>query len=101
MLNVDSYIGYAQNYYLYKDDNGRFNPILWDFNMSFGGFRLTDASQLFFNGFDIIQAQEMDPLVHHNFISVSPRPLMSNLFSSERKRKMYLALVLDKRFFLR
>ena len=38
-----------------------------------------------------MQAQEMDPLIHHNFISVSPRPLMRNLFSSARYRKMYLA----------
>jgi len=91
LINFDSYIGYAQNYYLYKDRTKQFNPILWDFNMSFGGFRLTDASQLYFNGFDITEAQEMDPLVHHNLISVSPRPLMRNLFSSERNRKMYLA----------
>ena len=91
LVNFDSYIGYGQNYYLYKHRTKQFNPILWDFNMSFGGFRLTDASQLYFNGFDITQAQEMDPLVHHNFMSVSPRPLMSNLFSSERNRKMYLA----------
>ena len=91
LINFDSYIGYAQNYYLYKSKAQQFNPILWDLNMSFGGFRLTDASQLYFNGFDIVQAQEMDPLIHHNFISVSPRPLMRNLFTSDRNRKMYLA----------
>tara|TARA_B100001250_G_scaffold195780_1_gene168184 strand:- start:314 stop:2560 length:2247 start_codon:yes stop_codon:yes gene_type:complete len=91
IINFDSYIGYSQNYYLYKSRAEQFNPIMWDFNMSFGAFRLTDASQLYFNGFDIIQAQEMDPLTHHNFISVSPRPLMTNLFSNERHRKMYLA----------
>jgi spore coat protein CotH len=91
LINFDSYIGYAQNYYLYKDRTKQFNPILWDFNMSFGGFRLTDASQLYYDGFDITEAQEMDPLIHHNYISVSPRPLMRNLFSSERNRKMYLA----------
>ena len=54
LINFDSYIGYAQNYYLYKAMSKQFNPILWDFNMSFGGFSLTDASQLYFNGFDII-----------------------------------------------
>ena len=91
LVNFDSYIGYGQNYYLYKDRTKQFNPILWDFNMSFGGFRLTDASQLYYDGFDITEAQEMDPLIHHNYISVSPRPLMRNLFSSERNRKMYLA----------
>ena len=48
--------------------------------MSFGSFRLTDASSIYFNGFDIYQAQNMDPLLHHTQISVSPRPLLKNLF---------------------
>jgi len=95
MINFDSYIGYAQNYYLYKDQANQWNPIIWDQNMSFGGFRLTDASQLYFSGFDIIQAQNMDPLTHYNHTSQPPfntlRPLLKNIFSSERNRKMYLA----------
>ena len=91
LINFDSYIGYGQNYYLYKDKTGQFNPLLWDLNMSFGSFRLTDATSIYFNGFDITQAQNMDPLLHHNQISVSPRPLLRNLFLSERNRKMYLA----------
>ena len=91
MINFDSYIGYGQNYYMYLDQANQFNPIIWDLNMSFGSFRLTDASQLFYSGFDIPQAQNMDPLVHHNFISVAPRPLMTSLFESVRNRKMYLA----------
>ena len=91
MINFDSYIGYGQNYYLYKDQAKQFNTIIWDLNMSFGGFRLTDASQLYFNGFDILQAQNMDPLNHYSLIATSPRPLMKKLFLSSRKRKMYLA----------
>jgi hypothetical protein len=91
LINFDSYIGYGQNYYVYKDETGQFNPILWDLNMSFGSFRLTDASSIYFNGFDITQAQNMDPLAHHNQISIAPRPLLRNLFLSERNRKMYLA----------
>ena len=76
VINFDSYIGYGQNYYLYKSLTDQFSPIIWDLNMSFASFRLTDASQLYFNGFDISQAQNMDPLVHYNYISVSPRPLI-------------------------
>ena len=91
VINFDSYIGYGQNYYLYKSLTDQFSPIIWDLNMSFGAFRLTDASQLYFNGFDISQAQNMDPLVHYNYISVSPRPLMQNLFNKDRYRKMYIA----------
>ena len=91
IINFDSYIGYGQNYYLYKDQANQWNPIIWDLNMSFGGFRLTDASQQYFNGFDITQAQNMDPLTHYSFFSVSPRPLLTRLLEKERNRKMYLA----------
>ena len=91
LINFDSYVGYGQNYYLYKSLSNQFQPILWDLNMSFGGFRLTDATQAFFNGFDINQAQTMDPLgfLSNNFLS--PRPLISNLLSDPRKQRMYLA----------
>ncbi len=90
MVNFDSYIGYAQNYYLYKDNNGRFNPILWDLNMSFASFRLADAS-LFYNGFNIQEAKTMDPLAHYNSISVYQRPLLRNLFNNDQYRRMYMA----------
>ncbi len=91
LINFDSYIGYGQNYYLYEDKTGQFNTLLWDLNMSFGSFSLTDASSIYFNGFDITQSQNMDPFLHHTQISVSPRPLLRNLFLSERNQKMYLA----------
>ena len=90
LINFDSYVGYAQNYYLYQDQAGRFNPIIWDLNMSLGSFRLTDAS-VYFDGFSIEQAKTLDPLSHHNEFSVFPRPLLRNLFKTSRYRKMYLA----------
>ncbi len=89
LINFDSYIGYAQNYYLYKE-NDVFHPILWDLNMSFGVFRFTDASE-HFDGFTIRQAKAMDPLLHHESVSVLPRPLMRNLFANDTYRRMYLA----------
>ena len=49
LVNLDSYIGaFAQNYYLYKDDNDRFLSIVWDLNESFGrfsGFRFHENCQ--------------------------------------------------------
>ncbi|MAO33043.1 MAG: hypothetical protein CL824_06000 [Crocinitomicaceae bacterium] len=90
LVNIDSYIGYAQNYYLYKDNNGRFNPILWDLNMSFGSFRFTDAS-LFYNGFNINEAKTIDPLSHVNSVSVYPRPLIRNLLTNDQYKRMYIA----------
>ena len=91
LINYDSYIGYGQNYYLYKQPSLEFSPILWDMNMSFGGFRLTDASQLYFNGFNISQAQTMDPFIHYYTPFISPRPLIEKLFQSTKNQKMFMA----------
>ena len=90
LINFDSYIGYSQNYYLYEDKNGQFNPILWDMNQSFGSFRLTDASE-FFRGFTVEEAKTMDPLAHVNSFSVHPRPLIRNILNTPQRRRMYLA----------
>jgi spore coat protein CotH len=100
LMNFDSYVGYSQNYYVYKDNNGRFNPILWDLNQSFASYRLADAS-IHFNGFNISEAKVMDPLLHFNNVSVYPRPLMRNLFINDRYRKMYIAhmrTIMDENF---
>ena len=91
LINFDSYVGYGQNYYLYKGLSNQFHPILWDLNMSFGGFRLTDATQSYFNGFNISQAQTMDPLNFLNNNFLSPRPLITKLLSNSRHQRMYLA----------
>lgn len=90
LINFDSYVGFAQNYYMYEDINGQFNPLLWDLNMSFGSFRLTDDSE-FFDGFSIAEAITMDPLYHYSSVSVFPRPMMRNLFEDDTYRRMYLA----------
>ncbi len=90
LINFDSYVGYAQNYYLYRDKNGQFSPILWDLNMSFASFRFTDAS-LFFDGFSIEEAKNMDPLQHYIHPSIYGRPLMRMMFEKDRTRRMYLA----------
>jgi hypothetical protein len=90
VINFDSYVGYAQNYYIYKQENGQFNPVLWDLNMSFASFRLADASE-FWDGFTIAEAKTMDPLLHFNSFSLYARPLMRNLFENSTYKRMYLA----------
>ena len=90
VINFDSYIGYAQNYYLYQDHLGQFNPILWDLNMSFGSYRLTDASDNW-DGFTIEEAKYIDPLQHLNSFSIQPRPLIRNLLENDTYKRMYLA----------
>jgi spore coat protein CotH len=89
LLNLDSYIGYSQNYYIYKDNNGRFNPIIWDMNMSFASFRHSDGSY-HFNGLTIDQMKTVDPLGMMKF-TVSPRPLVTQLLSNTTCRKSFLA----------
>jgi hypothetical protein len=90
VINFDSYIGYAQNYYLYQSENGQFNPILWDLNQSFASFRLTDAST-YYQGFSVNEAQTLDPLSHYSIFSVYPRPLMTALFANSTYSRMYIA----------
>jgi spore coat protein CotH len=90
LINFDSYVGYAQNYYLFQDVNGQFNPILWDLNMSFASYRLTDASDQW-DGFTIAEAKTIDPLQHLNSFSVQPRPLITNVIQNPMYERMYIA----------
>lgn len=90
VINFDSYVGYAQNYYLFQDVNGQFNPILWDLNMSFASYRLTDASD-HWDGLTIAEAKTIDPLQHLNSFSVQPRPLITNLIQNPMYERMYIA----------
>lgn len=88
LINLDSYIGYAQNFYMYEDDNGCFNPILWDLNMSFGSFRETDGIAL---SLTIDKIKKLNPLQHLGSGAFTPRPLMKNLFLNSTYKRMYLA----------
>lgn len=90
LINFDSYVGYAQNYYLYRDRDGIWNTVPWDMNMSFGAFRLTDAST-YWNGFSVTQAMSIDPMSHYNGVSVFPRPLIRSLLQDPMRRRMYIA----------
>lgn len=90
LINFDSYIGYAQNYYLYQTSNGRFQPILWDMNMSFASYRLSDASDNW-DGFTISEAKTIDPLQHLNSFSVQGRPLIRHLLENDTYKRMYLS----------
>lgn len=85
MVNLSSYSGqYSVNYYLYKDNNGRFQPVHWDLNLSFGSFKNTgNGSDL-----DLRNLQRLDPLLH----SDNPyKPLISQLLKDPLYKKIYLA----------
>lgn len=84
-VNLDSYIGgFAQNYYLYRDDNGRFIPVVWDLNESFGRFSNSGAGTLN----STAAKQQMSHLLHENDASF---PLVQQLLSVPMYKRMYLA----------
>ena len=71
------------NFYLFKDNNGRFSPLLWDMNMSFGTFK---------NGLpppvSNTDLQQLD--IYHNSNDLSNK-LTSKIFSNDRYKRMYVA----------
>jgi len=71
------------NFYLFKDNNGRFSPLLWDMNMAFGTF--TNGLP---NPVQTSDLQELD--IFHNSTDASNK-LTTQVFSSDRYKKMYVA----------
>jgi spore coat protein CotH len=43
MVNLNSYTGSATNFYLYQDNHGQFQPVMWDLNLAFGGYKNTGS----------------------------------------------------------
>ena len=71
------------NFYLFKDNNGRFSPLLWDMNMAFGTFTNGLPSPV-----QLSDLQELD--IFHNSNDAS-NMLTTQVFSSDRYKKMYVA----------
>jgi hypothetical protein len=87
LVNLDSYAGaFAQNYYLYQDDDNRFNSIVWDLNMSFGSFVNLGSGGVL----DSTKMKQMDIFVQS---TNTLRPLISQLLNIPSYRKMYVAHV--------
>ncbi|MBM3919181.1 MAG: T9SS type A sorting domain-containing protein [Sphingomonadales bacterium] len=85
LVILDSYIGGPQhNFYIYKDHNGKFNPIIWDLNGAFGTFsNLGQGMNL-----TLTQKQTLPVIVHAND---SLWPLIKNLMSVPMFKRMYIA----------
>lgn len=85
LVNLDSYSGrLCHNYYMYQDTVGVFHPIIWDLNLSFGGFRFADEKTPLSN----TKMQEMSPFLHYKNEN---RPLISQLLANPLYRKIYIA----------
>ena len=71
------------NFYLFKDNNGRFSPILWDMNQSFGTFT---------NGLPIpVTNQSLQELDVFYGSTNNQNRLTSKIFSSDQYKRMYIA----------
>lgn len=89
LVNLDSYTGsFAQNYYLYQDENDRFIPIIWDLNMCFGGFPMLGSGGGGGGALSVTQMQQMDPVVQSTNAS---RPLIQKLLANPVYKRQYLA----------
>lgn len=84
IANLSSYTGQSsQNFYLYKDQYGQFNPIVWDLNLAFGSFKNTGVG----SDLDLKGLQMMDPFLH---VDNPAKPLISQLLKKEEYKKIYL-----------
>lgn len=96
LVNLDSYSGrLAHNYYMVQDVSGRWVPLIWDLNMSFGGFRYDGGDKSLDNKSMI----EMSPFLHYKNTN---KPLISQLLSIPRYRKIYIAhiqTILEENFY--
>jgi hypothetical protein len=85
MVNLSSYSGnHSINYFLYRDNQGRFQPFHWDLNLAFGSHKNTGQG----SDLNLRELQNLDPLLHAD----NPyKPLISKLLSDPLYKKMYLA----------
>ncbi|MFN5184039.1 MAG: CotH kinase family protein [Bacteroidota bacterium] len=89
IINLDSYSGvFSQNYYLYKDNTGHFNPVVWDLNMSFGGFPFVGSGATSMGSLTIANMQQLTSNVHS---TDAFWPLIKNVLSNLQYKRMYIA----------
>ncbi len=84
LVNLDSPINFGHNFYLYQDDSHRFNPIIWDLNMCFGGYRKVYGT----SGLSLSQMQQLSPF----FNETNPNyPIISKILTNPTYKKIYIA----------
>ena len=84
LVNLDAPVNVAQNYYLFEDHSDRINPIVWDLNMSFGGFTQLRSS----GPLSPYQMQHLNPLLNlydYNY------PIIKQILSDLMYQRMYFA----------
>ncbi|MBN1211994.1 MAG: CotH kinase family protein [candidate division Zixibacteria bacterium] len=85
LANLDAPINIHHNFYLFRDFSDRFNPIIWDLNQSFGGFRfMVSTGQVL----SFTNLMRLDPFVNLNHPDY---PVIGKILSDPTRRRMYLA----------
>jgi CotH kinase protein/Lamin Tail Domain/Secretion system C-terminal sorting domain len=89
LVNLDSYTGvFCQNYYIYKDNTGHYNPVVWDLNMAFGGFPFLGSGNTSMGSLSIANMQQLNPTAH----STDPYwPLINAIMNNGMWKRMYIA----------
>jgi hypothetical protein len=82
LVNLDSYSGaFRQNYYMYRDLNGRFVPTVWDLNMSFAAFPGGTGGGAY-------TATTLDPMSNS---TSTIHPLIVKMLGNPMYKRMYMA----------
>lgn len=83
-VNLDSYSGlFCHNYYIFRDSFGVFQPLVWDMNMAFGGFKFSEKSSP-------LSMEAMANLSVFLHVNSENRPLIKNILSRKDYRLVYL-----------
>ncbi|MEO1261214.1 MAG: CotH kinase family protein [Bacteroidota bacterium] len=87
LVNLDSYTGrLSHNYYLYKTPDQLFTPLVWDMNISFGGFQYDGIKK---GPLTHTELQKYSMFAHYKTKN-QKRPLIVNLLSDPLYRKIYV-----------
>lgn len=85
LVNLYSYSGgKSTGYYLYRDADGRFTPLIGDYNFTFGSYKQTGRG----SDLTLLQLQQMDPMLNADN---TLKPLLNKLLSNPYYTKVYLA----------
>ncbi|MGE0562517.1 MAG: CotH kinase family protein [Flavobacteriales bacterium] len=91
LINLDSYSGaFCQNYYLYKDATQRYNPVVWDLNMAFGGLPFVGSGFSSLGSLSVTNMQQLPTTIHS---TDNYWPLIKNIMSDATYQRMYVAHV--------
>lgn len=89
LVNLDSYTGvFSQNYYLYKDAEGIYNPIIWDLNMAFGGFPYIGSGPTGMGGLTVNNMIQLSTSAHETDTNW---PLLNAVLGNAQTKRMYIA----------